>query len=146
MYCAALFWKNVTYNETLSSNGETLTISPLRLCNVSYFNIDFDDIYFSKNKDLKTVIIEEGIGSISVPAFHGCSNLNKIIFPRTIKTIESTCFQGCNIRCNSIVYSPESTSLLLQHFTRNVLGFCVNTNICTKGNEMLYTIIALMMR
>lgn len=49
---------------------------------------------FSDNKKLITVTLEEGVTSIAYGAFRGCENLENIIFPKSLKKIGSSAFEG----------------------------------------------------
>ena len=49
-----------------------------------------------RNQDVKTVIIESGITSISRNAFEGCHNLTTIIVPDGITMIGDNAFYGCS--------------------------------------------------
>jgi hypothetical protein len=48
------------------------------------------------NKELKSVIIEEGIKEIPINAFIGCENLEEVKFPTSLKTISANAFKGCS--------------------------------------------------
>ena len=51
---------------------------------------------FEDNTVLKEVIIEEGIEKIGVDSFRGCSNLQRIVLPSTLRVIEQCAFYGCD--------------------------------------------------
>lgn len=46
-------------------------------------------------KNIKSLILREGIFSIGANAFKGCSSLSKIELPSTLKTIGASAFNGC---------------------------------------------------
>jgi len=133
-----IVYKNVTYNESLSSNGKVLTISPMRFCTNSYFGIDFDDTLFMNNEDLQTIIIEDGISRITAQSFLGCTNVKRIVIPKSLEYIEKDAFKGCNLKCNSIIYSEESKKFLLQHFPSSLLYHCIKSCSCRNGNGMMF--------
>ena len=53
------------------------------------------EIFCWHNKDLKEVIIENGIKSIEFNAFAGCENLEKVTIPDSVTKIEGGAFGGC---------------------------------------------------
>ena len=114
--------KAAKYNETLSSDGKTLIVSPMTSCGEVFNAIEFDDTAFSFDKNIETVIFETGIERISKESFRGCSKLKHISFSNTIKSINDDAFRGCKLGFNSIIYSSDSLSMLLHHFSRYSLG------------------------
>jgi DNA polymerase III epsilon subunit-like protein len=56
----------------------------------------FVPVYAFRNwKNIKEVIIPEGISEIREHAFEGCCNLEKITFPNSLKIIEKSAFRNC---------------------------------------------------
>lgn len=51
---------------------------------------------FENCKNLKNIIIPEGIEEIETNAFKGCENLKNISLPNSIKKIDSKAFENCN--------------------------------------------------
>ncbi len=49
-----------------------------------------------KRKNLKTVVIPEGVKTISGSAFCGCENLKAIYIPGSIQMIQPFAFKGCD--------------------------------------------------
>lgn len=81
--------KAFVYKDELTYTLEdgTLTISgmgDMRLLN------DYNKPFYSS--DVKRVIIEEGVTSVSAGAFSSCSNLEEVSFPSTLKTIDTNAF------------------------------------------------------
>ena len=52
--------------------------------------------YFSRNQEIKMVIVNEGISSIGDFTFYNCRNLTSINLPSGIKDIGVTTFSGCS--------------------------------------------------
>ena len=60
---------------------------------------------FQGSKNLRTVIIPEGVITITQSAFSGCTALNNITLPSTIRTIGSSAFNGCTSLVNITIPS-----------------------------------------
>ena len=58
-----------------------------------------------KGTDIATIIIPEGVERIGKKAFYGCSTLNKVTMPKSLKTIEKKAFAGCGLK--SLVISEN---------------------------------------
>lgn len=50
---------------------------------------------FAGFKDLKSIVIPEGVVSIEAGAFNGCSSLESVSFPESLESIGSYAFGGC---------------------------------------------------
>ena len=61
---------------------------------------------FSNNKAIKSIVIENGITEIDMDVFSGCSNLERVSFPKTLWLIGNSAFYGCSKLCN--VVFPKS--------------------------------------
>ena len=86
-----IVWKSYYFYETLSSDGKSITISPMRNCSSEFSqfnNITFNDLSFSGYKNLEIVVFESGISYISGPCFKDCINLNRVVFPFSIKSFD----------------------------------------------------------
>ena len=53
---------------------------------------------FKKNRQIHTVIIRNGVTSVSKYAFYNCKNLQKIKLPNTLKVIDCYAFYGTKIK------------------------------------------------
>ena len=58
-------------------------------------------------KNIKSLILREGISSIGANAFKGCSNLTRIELPSTLKTIGTNAFNGCTSLVNVNLQVPS---------------------------------------
>ena len=134
-------FKSSMYNETLSSDGKTLIVSPMISCEQTFYHIDFDDTSFAGDKTIETVIFESGIDRISSEAFRGCDKLKRISFANTIKDINSNAFRGCNLGYRSITYSSDSLRMLLQRFSRYALGLGIYSCNCVHRSRSFVFII-----
>ena len=79
--------------EYIGEDKTTITI-PSKVS--SYTVVGFTEGVCWYNKELKTVIISEGIKEIPIKAFIGCENLTNIRFPISLTTISSNAFEGCS--------------------------------------------------
>lgn len=114
--------ENVTFNgERIFygsiGNSITLTKSLSLKCNELFYNTKYNgNYYFAPNEtyipagcffqvsDMAEFVIPEGITNISKRAFYGCTKLNDITLPSTIKEIDTNVFWLCklkNITCKS---------------------------------------------
>ena len=86
--------ENATY--LIDENTKTLTISGTgdmdytNPSNYSYGWDNYNDIYF-----IKTVVIEDGITSISDNAFLGCTSLASVTIPDSVTSIGESAFNNC---------------------------------------------------
>lgn len=48
-----------------------------------------------KKKDVKTVVIDNGVVSIGDSAFYGCTNLTDVTIPDSVTSIGDSAFYGC---------------------------------------------------
>lgn len=65
----------------------------------------------SKDKSsIKSIVIGEGVTSISRNAFRDCPNLTSVIMPSSVKTIEYCAFRGCTLLA-SVVIPPAVTEI-----------------------------------
>ena len=89
-----------------------------------------DEYAFSKCKELRTVIIEEGVKEIHQGAFYGCEQLETISIPTTVRIIENAAFlynyklkavkiedvaSWCNIVFGANTYRDECNPLYYAH-------------------------------
>lgn len=86
--------KNATYSVdettgtlTISGTGDMDYTNP---SNFSYGWDNYNDIYF-----IKTIVIEDGITSISDGAFSGCTSLESITIPDSVTSIGDNAFTHC---------------------------------------------------
>lgn len=66
--------------------------------------IDKNQINFAGDENIKKLVVDEGITTISECMFINCTNLNAIYLPSTIKHIEKGAFYGTNINGKQKVY------------------------------------------
>lgn len=81
------------------------------------------DNAFSGNKNLKSIIIPEGVVSIGSSAFYNCSNLSSVLLPESLKTIGAAAFNGC---------SALKTLTVLKGVTKiekNVFSGCIHLTL-----------------
>ncbi len=62
-------------------NGKTVTTAP----------------WGKKAEEVRKVVIEEGVTGISANAFYGCSNLESVEFPASLRTVGRNAFDGCGL-------------------------------------------------
>lgn len=92
---------NVTY--TLDSKG-TLTISG----SGNMEEYDWSSSPFYENRNIKKVIIENGVTYIGGLSFRGCSSLTSIEIPNSVILICDGAFNGCSSLTNIII--PNSVT------------------------------------
>ena len=76
---------------TLSDDG-TLTISGTDMPDYEYSSAPWG----SQRNKIKKVVIENGVTSIGVRAFSGCSSLTSVTIPNSVKSIGHSAFSGCS--------------------------------------------------
>ena len=79
------------FSWNLSDDG-TLTLSGTSIPN---YSSEGSPWYFQR-KEIKKIVIEQGILYIGVYAFHNCSALTSISIPNSVAGIESNAFNGCS--------------------------------------------------
>ena len=101
--------KNATYSVdettgtlTISGTGDMDYTNP---SNFSYGWDNYNDIYF-----IKTIVIEDGITSISDGAFSGCTSLESITIPDSVTSIGDNAFTHCTL-LKSITIPDSVTSI-----------------------------------
>ena len=101
--------KNATYSVdettgtlTISGTGDMDYTNP---SNFSYGWDNYNDIYF-----IKTIVIEDGITSISDGAFSGCTSLESITIPDSVTSIGDNAFTHCAL-LKSITIPDSVTSI-----------------------------------
>ena len=82
---------NVTY--TYESSTNTLTIQGSGT--MTDYSYDDDVPWYSYRKDIKTVVIKDGVTSIGQGAFMYCSGLTSIEIPNSVTSIGSYAFSYC---------------------------------------------------
>lgn len=95
----------------------TLKISKWAFENSGLTNItlnveSIDDRAFNNCKNLKTVILNEGLKSIKANAFNGCVNLKNIELPSTLRTIGQGAFYETSIESITIPSTVEILGIL----------------------------------
>ena len=80
--------------------------------------VDNSLYYFENNKNIKNVIIPEGITKIYANAFKECTNLESIIIPNTVTTIGKDAFVNC-VNLKSIII-PDS----IEKIEKGLLNGC----------------------
>ena len=82
---------NVTW--TYVEATQTLTISGSGAMND--YNGSTSVPWYRFREKLKTAVIEEGVTSIGVSAFYGCSGLTSVTIPNSVTSIGSGAFAFC---------------------------------------------------
>ena len=88
--------ENVTYS--FDSSTGTLTISGTGDM-YDYYTYDRTSAFYS-NKDIKIVIIKDGITSIGANAFYKCSSLINVTIPNGVTSIGANAFNECSSLIN----------------------------------------------
>ena len=83
---------NVTY--TYVSSTGTLTIQGSGA--MTDYHYDDDVPWYSYRKDIKTVVIKDGVTSIGYHAFSYCSGLTSIEIPNSVTSIRYGAFYNCS--------------------------------------------------
>ena len=105
----------------LSENIEQMTIS-------THDTFEDDSKPFSEAVNLHTVILGENLFSIQRNAFDGCSSLNNIVFPGSIRFLGAQSFFDCGFGEIQFQKAPENeSSLILQ-----------SVSLSTDGGELVY--------
>ena len=81
---------------------------------------------FISEKNIKTVIMEEGIEHIEYSAFARCSGIENVIFPESLKSIGNNAFYGCS----------EITKIVIPENVTNI-GFYAFDG-CSKLESVLF--------
>lgn len=87
------------------------------------------DNAFSGCKNLKSVIIPDSVTSIGVCSFSGCGNIESILIPDSVISIGSSAFYGCS-NIKSILIPDSVTSIGASAFS-----VCVNIESITVDKE-----------
>ena len=84
-------------NITWAFNNGTLTLSGNGEMDI--YNIDDrsggDHPWWDFRKEIKSVIIGDGITEVGICAFYDCTNLSSVSIPNSVSTIQSFAFEGC---------------------------------------------------
>ncbi len=90
---------------------------------------------FENCKNLKNIIIPEGIEEIETNAFKGCENLKNISLPKSIKIIDSKAFENCNSLQYNIYENGKYLGnninkyiALISGIDKNLSSFNINKN------------------
>ena len=75
----------LTIPATVTYGGETLAVTTI------------GKEAFKDNKDINTVVIEEGVSSIGKHAFDGCKQITDVTFPTTIEYFYEAAFKNCEL-------------------------------------------------
>ncbi len=80
--------------------------------NITNVTINFGTVstWFKGYKAIKTIVLGEGVSSISSNAFNGCTGLTNISLPSSLEKIGSSAFSGCT-SLNSITIPKGVTSI-----------------------------------
>ncbi|MBR3430450.1 MAG: leucine-rich repeat protein [Clostridia bacterium] len=90
--------ENITW--TLDSSG-VLTFSGTGCLSLSYSSSQNLKYYLDDRiKDVKSVIIQDGITGIGLAFFDGCSNMTEIVVPETVTSIYGSAFSECSSLTN----------------------------------------------
>lgn len=101
--------ENLTW--TLDANG-TLTVS-------GKGEVNWDGApnpWLDYKSDIKSLVIGEGVTSVSGAAFMGCQNLESVSFPDTLKEIHMSAFSDCT-SLKELVIPDSVTSIDIYTFT-----------------------------
>ena len=77
---------------------------------------------FSGSKELKNLILEEGLKTIEVQAFNSCTSLKDLVFPSSLETVKNNAFEGAN--ATVIVFTKPSNLKTVQSAAFNSIGSC----------------------
>lgn len=83
---------------------------------------------FKNNADVKSVIISEGITAIGESAFYECTNLSRVSFPSTLKTLCSSAFERC-YSIDNVVFPSSVKSISYSCF-----GACASCTFTFEGD------------
>ena len=86
--------------------------------------------WYSKISSIKSVSITEGVTSIGVRAFFGCTSLASITIPDSVTSIESYAFRGCT-SLTSIIIPDSVTNIGYEAF-----GYCSGLKSVTIGKGL----------
>lgn len=98
---SSCFYRSRTlHNVELPSGLEKLRSSAFAYCDLFSVNIpgvkEIESSAFTENKNLKSVVFNEGTEIIGGSAFSSCESLGSIVTPSTLKIIERSAFNSCN--------------------------------------------------
>ena len=71
---------------------------------------EIDNFAFRNNRQLKSVVIPEGVVSIGDYAFSGCTGLERVVLPQSLKTIGRGAFMNCD-GLTDILLPPSVTAI-----------------------------------
>ena len=77
--------------------------------------------WYNYYKDIKTVVIEEGVTSIGVSAFNSCNNLTSVTIGNSVETIGSEAFFSCRSLISVVI--PDSVTSI------GYMAFCECENL-----------------
>ncbi len=90
-YQVVAYGNKAIINKYLGDDKEVIV--PL---NIGGYNIvDLKGEVFFENTEIETVIIPDGITSISERMFYGCTSLKKVVIPNSVTMIGEYAFYGC---------------------------------------------------
>lgn len=107
------------------SDDYTLTISGIGAM-TSYGSTSKIPWLISYKTNIKNVVIEEGVTSISQYAFHGCSYLTGITIPQSVSSIGIHAFDGCSSLTNVTI--PDGVAAI-DNYTFSGCSSLINVTI-----------------
>lgn len=82
--------------------------------------------------DIKEIVIQEGVTSIGIRAFLGCTNMVNVSFPKTITSIEDAAFSSCTSLENVIL--PDG----ITYIPKSIFRKCTSLTNITFPKELTY--------
>ena len=104
------FGPNDEFTWNLNENTGTLTVGGSGI--LPSYGPDHPAPWDAYKAQIRQLVIEDGITTISAGTFEGLENLTTIRFPDSIRMINTTAFKGCN-HIVSYTGSPKAMDLLL---------------------------------
>jgi hypothetical protein len=109
------------YRSRSTGNADSLVISG---------NGEMAENAFYGNKQIKTVVIEEGVTTIGYAAFYKCSHLTSVTIPASVTTIGKGAFSGCSSLTSVTI--PASVTTI----GKSAFGGCSNlSNVNVPVND-----------
>ena len=70
---------------------------------------------FLNGKEVKDLVIPNGVTSIGVGAFMGCSSLTSVTIPNSVTSIGHNAFYGCTSLTSNTI--PDSVKIIAEPFS-----------------------------